>query len=257
MVIGPQKPFLPEESAALNRFIDRGGRLLLALDPENHLDFHEVLKPLDLEYHAETLANDQAFARRTHQDNDRANLVTVTYTSHPSVTTLQRLGVRAPIILPGAGWINAKRDPKSGVIVDAPIKAHHATFADKNGNFQADPGEERRAWEVAATAVKKDARVFVLADSDCLADEALPAGGNQLMALDVSHRLMGDEAYTGATSTEADVPLSHTRKQDVIWFYGTIFLAPALVILAGLGVTRSGRGRRRAPTGSATQGAAS
>ena len=110
MVIGPQKPFLPEESAALNRFIDRGGRLLIALDPENHVDMPEVLKPLDLEYHDVMLANDQAFARRTHQDNDRTNLVTVTYSSHPSVTTLQRLGVRAPIILPGAGWINANRD---------------------------------------------------------------------------------------------------------------------------------------------------
>jgi hypothetical protein len=247
MVLGPQKPFLPEESAALNRFIDRGGRLLLALDPENHVDMHEVLKPLDLEYHAETLANDQAFARRTHQDNDRTNLVTVTYTSHPSVTTLQRLGVRAPIILPGAGWINAKRDPKSGVTVDSPIKAHHATFVDKNGNFQADPGEERRAWEVAATAVKKDARVFVLADSDLLDDEALPVAANQLLALDVSHWLMGDEAYTGITSTEADTPISHTRKQDVVWFYGTIFLGPALVIAAGLGVTRRGRRRKGKP----------
>jgi hypothetical protein len=243
MVLGPQKPFLPEESAALNRFIDRGGRLLLALDPENHVDMHEVLKPLDLEYHAETLANDQAFARRTHQDIDRANLVTVTYTSHPSVTTLQRLGVRAPIILPGAGWVNAKRDPKSGVTVDSPVKAHHATFVDKNGNFQADPGEERRAWEVAATAVKKDARVFVLADSDALDDEVLPVAANQLLALDVSHWLMGDEAFTGITSTEADTPISHTRKQDTVWFYGTIFLGPALVIAAGLGVTR--RGRRR------------
>ncbi len=32
---------------------------------------HEVLKPLELEYHDVTLANDQAFARRTHQDTDR------------------------------------------------------------------------------------------------------------------------------------------------------------------------------------------
>jgi hypothetical protein len=251
MIIGPQKPFLPEESAALNRFIDRGGRLLIALDPENHVDMHEVLKPLYLEYKDVTLANDQAFARRTHQDNDRTNLVTVTYTSHPSVTTLQRMGVRAPIILPGAGWINTDRDRKADVIVDAPIKAHHATFPDRNGNFQQDPGEDRRAWELAATAVKKDARVFVLADSDALSDDVLPAAANQLLAVDVAHWLMGDEAYTGITSTEADVPITHTRKQDVIWFYGTIFLAPALVIVGGVMVTRRGprRGRRLASAG--------
>jgi gliding motility-associatede transport system auxiliary component len=248
MIIGPQKPFLPEELAALNRYVDRGGRLLIALDPENHVTMREVLAPLDLEYKDETLANDQVFARRTHQDNDHLNLVTATYTSHPSVTTLQRLGARAPIILPGAGWINTKRDRKSGVTVDSPIKAHHATFVDKNGNFQQDPGEDRRAWEIGATAVKKEARVFLLADSDSLSDDVIPVAANQLLAVDVVHWLMGDEAYSGVASTEADVPISHTRKQDVIWFYGTIFLAPALVIAAGVLVTRSGRRRGPAAT---------
>ncbi len=149
--------------------------------------------------------------------------------------------------------------------VDSPIKAHHATFADKNGNFQADPGEDRRAWEVAATAVKKDARVFVLADSDLFDDEALPVAANQLLAVDVSHWLMGDEAFTGQTSTEADAPVSHTRKQDVIWFYGTIFLGPALVLAAGVMVTRKTRRESgAAPTApgaptspAATQGATS
>jgi hypothetical protein len=246
-VIGPQKPFLPEESAALSRFIDRGGRVLIALDPENKVDMHEVLEPLQLTYMPEMLANDQVFARRTHQDSDRANLVTATFTSHPSVTTLQRLANRAFLIFPGAGWINTKRDRSTAVPVDAPIKAHYATFVDKNGNFQPDPGEDRRAWELAATAVKKDARVFLLADSDCLDDEAIRAGANELLALDVAHWLVGDEAYAGVASTEADVPITHTRKQDVVWFYGTIFLAPALVLGAGVFVTR--RRRRRPPTG--------
>ncbi len=159
-------------------------------------------------------------------------------------------------MLPGAGWINTDPKRKPDITVDAPIKAHHATFPDKNGNFQQDPGEDRRAWEVAATAVKKDARVFVLADSDAFDDEALPAGANQLMALDVAHWLMGDEAYTGLTSTEADVPISHTRKQDVIWFYGTIFLAPVLVILAGIGVTRA-PAAPRAPSTPASNGRSS
>jgi hypothetical protein len=51
------------------------------------------------------------------------------------------------------------------------------------------------------------------------------------------------------TSTEADTPVSHTRKQDVIWFYGTIFLGPALVLALGVMVTRRTRGKRRRPAG--------
>ena len=103
--------------------------------------------------------------------------------------------------------------------------------------------------ELGATAVKKDARVFVLADSDCLADEAIRAGGNELLALDLAHWLVGDEAYAGVASTEADVPITHTRKQDVVWFYSTIFLAPALVIGVGVAVTRGTRRRKRRPGG--------
>jgi hypothetical protein len=243
MVIGPQQKFLPEELASLNRYIDRGGRVLIALDPENNVDMKEILEPLNLTYTPERLANDQVFARRTHQDVDRANIVTATFTSHPSVTTLQRLGGRAPVIFPGAGWINTKRDRTAVIPVDAPIKAHHATFADKNGNYTQDPGEDRRAWELGATAIKKDARIFVLADSDCLSDDAIKVAANELLAMDVVHWLMGDEAYSGTVSTEADVPITHTRKQDVIWFYSTIFVAPALVI--GVGVIITGRGRRR------------
>jgi hypothetical protein len=178
--------------------------------------------------------------------SDRANLVTATFTSHPSVTTLQRLGPRASVVLPGAGWINTKRERTSVIPVDAPIKAHFATFKDANGNFTMDPGEDKRAWELAATATKKDARVFVIADSDWIADEAIKVPGNGVLAGDVIKWLMGDEAFSGQTSTEADVKITHTKKQDVVWFYSTIFLAPSLVIGAGVLVTRkSRRGRRQ------------
>ncbi len=245
-IIGPRTPFQPEEYAAINRYIDGGGRVLIALDPENKVDMNEVLKPLNLEFKAEPLANDQAFARRMEQKiSDRANLVTATFSASPSVSTLQRLGPRGSIVLPGAGWINTKRDRTSAIPVDAPIKAHFATFNDKNGNFTQDPGEEKRAWELAATAIKKDARVFVIADSDWIGDEAIKVPGNGVLALDVIKWLMGDEAFSGQTSTEADVKITHTKKQDVVWFYSTIFLAPALVLGAGVMVTRKSRRKRR------------
>ena len=115
--------------------------MLIALDPENKVDMKEVLEPLNLEFMAEPLANDQAFARRTHQDSDRANLVTATFSSHPSVTTLQRLGMRAPVDPARAPAGSTPSASRTGAIpVDAPIKAHYATFVDKNGNFTAGPG---------------------------------------------------------------------------------------------------------------------
>ena len=67
---------------------------------------------------------------------------------------------------------------------------------------------------------------------------------------------MGDEAFSGQTSTEADVKITHTRKQDVAWFYSTIFLAPALVIGAGVVVTRNARRKRRQGKGGDKRGGA-
>src|SRR4029079_4170563 len=97
----------------------------------------------------------------------------------------------------------------------------------------------------SSRAVKKEARVFVIADSDWMGDEAIKVPGNGVLALDVIHWLMGDESFSGQTSTEADVKITPPRKQGVAWFSSPIFLAPALVIGAGVVVTRSSRRRRR------------
>jgi hypothetical protein len=245
LVIGPQEPFLKDEMASINRFVDRGGRVLIALDPENHVDMKEVLDPLQLEYKSVTLASDQAFARRTHTAADHSNIVTASFSSHPAVTTLARIGARAPVFLFGSGWIDAKRGRPIEIQVDAPIKAHYSTWADKNSNYLFDPGEERRAWEVTGAVTKGLGRAFVIADSDLFGDEAIAAPGNELLVLDVMHWLMGDEAYQGLVASEQDLPISHTRKQDVAWFYSTIFLAPALVLGAGWLTTK--RRRRKAP----------
>jgi ABC-type uncharacterized transport system len=251
-IIGPTRPFSADESAAVNRYMNKGGRLLVALDPENKITLHEILDPLQLEFHPETLANDQVFARRTHTDGDRTNLVTSSFTSHPAVTTLARVGQRAPVVLPGAGWIDAKRGRPIEIQVDSPIKSHYATWADKNHNFQFDPDEQRRAYEVAAASVKGLSRAFVIADSDCFSDDAVTVAGNELLVLDVMHWLMGDEAYSGLSSTEMDLPVSHTRKEDVAWFYSTIFLSPVVVLGIGYFVTKRRRKPKVAPASTST-----
>lgn len=238
VVAGPQKPFQPEEVAAINRYMDKGGRLLLALDPEAGLDQKEILAPFGLKYHPVMLANDQAFARRTHQLSDRTNLITGQYSVHPSVTSLQKLGFRAPVIMPSAGWLEPIKDRAKDISIESPITAHHQTFEDKNGNYEPDQGEDRRGWELTAAGSKSTARIFVLADSDSISDAVLRYGGNGLMVLDVVRWLIGEEGYIGTTANEADVPISHTRKQDVAWFYSSIFLTPALVLGIGFIVTR-------------------
>ncbi len=285
MVVGPEKPFLPEEVAALQRYLERGGRLFLALDPpallpggantptdatatsSDETAWKELLTPLGLRYLPTTLANDQIYLSRSHQASDRINIATGSYSAHPSVTTLSHLGMRAPLILPGAGAldeINPKGRP-IGTGVDFPVRAQIATFNDVNGNFTFDPpAEQRRAWQLAAAVLRKRAkdlpkpspgatptdlgnegemRTLVVASSGALSDGFL-APGNVYYIVDGMKWLLGDEALAGEVTSEVDAPMAHTRKQDVWWFYSTIFLMPLLVLGVGAVSTRR---RRRSP----------
>jgi hypothetical protein len=86
-------------------------------------------------------------------------------------------------------------------------------------------------------------RAFVLGDADAMSDAAVgPEGtgadGNVLLLADAVRWLGGEESFAGAVSTAEDVRIEHTKQKDMVWFYGTIFAAPALVLGSGLLYTR-------------------
>jgi hypothetical protein len=260
MIIGPTKEFLPEETQSIARYLERGGRLLVALDPDGAadagVDLDATLKLTGLHYNKTILANDQIYARRTQQQVDRTNIATGSYSSHPSVTSLSHLGMRAPMVLFGAGSLEEVKGKDASLSIDFSVRAHPATWMDTNKNFTYDTGEVKKAYNLAAAVVKKKAggkpaeemRALVVADSDAVADTLITNPGNAYFVLDGLKWLVGDEGITGEISSEADVPITHTRKQDVTWFYTSIFGVPALVLGFGWSMSaRRRRSRRAAP----------
>ncbi len=252
VLVGPTKPLLPEEVASLQRYFDKGGRIFIALDPESG-DAHELLAPLGIKYVTTVLANDVAMARKTNQLSDRQNIVTAGFSSHPSVTTLGRYGGRAPVIMIGAGHFEEDKATKpKDEVIDTTVRAHNATWDDQNGNFTFDaPAEKRRTYELAMAVTKKgkdkdkkdEGRIILAADSDFMSDGVIGAYGNPLFVLDGAKWLAGDESITGEVSNENDVPIVHTKKQDQVWFYGSSFLGPLIVLGIGFFVVGRKRGR--------------
>ncbi|HXU80809.1 MAG TPA: hypothetical protein VN914_05395, partial [Polyangia bacterium] len=59
--------------------------------------------------------------------------------------------------------------------------------------------------------------------------------------------LGGEEQITGTISNEEDVAIVHTRRQDLVWFYTSIFVVPALVLGLGVIMNRNRRTTRKAP----------
>ncbi|MFZ5468830.1 MAG: Gldg family protein [Myxococcota bacterium] len=253
LVFGPQAAFTEPEAAALKAYFERGGRLLIALDPEPKLAFDELLLPLGLTFVPQVLANDVAYARKTHQLSDRTIIGTNTFSMHPAVSTNGRQGL--PMYLMGAGQLEERKGKPTEVAVDFAVRAHASTWNDVDGNFQHDaPNETRRAFGLGAAVTRKptttakaeeEGRALVLADSDAVADEILPAArGNAYFVLDGLKWLLGDEAITGTTNVEKDAPLQRTRGLDSFFFYSTMFLAPAAVVFAGYLAARRRRVKR-------------
>ncbi len=255
LMIGPRRPLMASESEALLRYFERKGRLLVALEPEGGEAATELLKGLSLHYDPTVLANDKIFWARTRQKADRIGIATGSYAHHPSIELLNSYGMRLPLVLLGSGSLSRPDKPAANApSVSFIVHAEAGTYDDRDGNFEFDaPKETRKAYELAAAISKSasspedESRALVLADSDMLADELLVNRANGMLAYSMVRWLTGDERLAGTMGSEEDVPVRHTRKQDVVWFYASVFAAPTLLLGLGFVATRRRRTSRRAP----------
>ena len=243
VVDGPTRAFLPEEIAALKRYVAGGGHLMLMLDPTAHVD-----PPLDavagVTFHPEVLLNEKAFIRRSHTPEDFALMLTNRYGTQASMTTLSRLSFRLVMITPFSGWLEPT---KAGLHLDPTVQSMPGTWADANGNHAFDTGETRKTFTLALAGAgegKTPARVAVLASSAALSDAVLRNRANYQYAMDTFRWLAGDDALSGTIDNEQDVRIRLSGTRDKVWFYGTVFVVPLLIL--GMGLFRVSRRRRSA-----------
>jgi hypothetical protein len=248
LVLGPRRPFLDEELAALDRYLARGGALLLALDAAGELRLGPLERRLGVRFDPTLIADDRAHLRQRNNPSDNLLLVTDQFSSHAAVTTLSRSRAGAGIIAPSSGSL-VDVDLAAVPEDDRPTRTHvvrsmASSFADRNGNHTLDAGEQRASHNLVAAIEAKKMRAFVMA-SPAMASDLLVANIvlNAGLVADGLKWLGGEEQLAGETTSEKDVPIEHTRSADVAWFYGTIVGAPLLVLGAGLAFT--GRRRRR------------
>jgi len=262
LVLGPRKPFLDAELDALDRYLARGGALFLALDATGQTQLGPLEKRLGVRLDPTLLADDRQHLRQRNNNSDNRLLVTDRFSAHASVTTLARSHAGAALVAPSSGSLVDANvpdtvPPKRTYVV----RTLASTFADKNGNDVLDGDEKRASYNLvaaveatappAAAAPGKEPphamRAFVVAAAPMISDVLLSnVGLNAALVGDGIKWLGGEERLAGATTSEKDLPIEHTRSADVAWFYGTIVGAPLLVLGAGLTFTTRRRRRRGA-----------
>ncbi|MBP6633674.1 MAG: Gldg family protein [Kofleriaceae bacterium] len=278
MVLAPTQPLANEELAALDRYLGKGGRLLVALDPQGQAGLGPLEGRLGLTFQRGSLTDDKVYLRQRGNASDRRWAVTTQFSAHASTTTLSR-AVDKGLLLIDAGalrevpfTVDADKSKKTMV-----IRSMASSWLDLEGgaDFTFDEGSEKRDRYNIGAAVEgpkvpgepdkdgkpteKDGwRAMVFADGDLFADLAIsefgPSGPVTVIMVsgplldDASKWLGGEEIFVGEVTSEEDVAIKHTKNKDSAWFLMMVVGAPLLVLGIGLGYTWLRRRTRGKPS---------
>lgn len=261
LVLGPRTPLLDEELATLERYVARGGNVLIALDPMSDAGLGALERRLGLRFDRTSLVDDKNFVA---QRGPRW-AVTNQLSSHASITSLSKAAANAGVLLLDAGSLEEVPFAEDAVVDGAEpkrtfvIRAMKEAFRDANGDGAFTDGEKRDRWPVAAAvegpkttgddgAEQAGWRAMVFADVDLFVDRPTQQGGQLFletwggpMPEDAIKWVGGEEVFSGEITVENDVEINLTKAQDSWRFLVTIVLAPMLVLVAGLLGTRRRR----------------
>ncbi len=257
LIIDPTEDFLPEELRAMENYLDGGGRMLTILDPDSSSNISGLLERYGVRFVGTPLGNDRYHMRANYNKSDRYNLFTNRTSSHPSVNTLSRNASRLAAVLMRTGYLEKSDSRKKDARVVMTLRSMPDTWEGEGPG--GDGGESKgaqRTFDLGAAVTmavveqadaaddggKKEMKLLVYADADAFSDKVLGNQGNYFLFDDGLKWMFEDEKLLGGVKPEEDVRILHTKEEDVVWFYTTIFGMPLLIL--GIGIVYN-RLRRR------------
>lgn len=261
-LIGPRKAMLEAERDALLRYVEAGGALFLAVDPDVEADpeLDPLLTALGVRVDRTVLAHDSKYARLAENPSrtDRTALVTNRFTTHDSLSVLGKMTQQAAVVVSSAGSLDKIEglSKEGGPDVQVTIRSMTGTWQDGNGDleFQKD-GEKKDVFQLVAAVQlpKKEGaegpggRAVVMTDADLVSDLVLMRNpGNGQLLVDGVRWLEDNLELAAEISEVEDVAILHTKNEDKAWFYGTTLGVPAALLGFGLVIGRRTKRRKSA-----------
>ncbi len=154
---GPTHPLFPGEQAALNAYLDRGGRMLLLLDPEGEHQPDGLLAHLGLAYDRTPLAHGRYFLQDglSRTPAERYNLVTNKYSNHPATKTVSRFSHDLPVAMPTTGSLRRAKGARRDNRITFLVRSLPNTWADTDGDFNHGKDEPFKVFQLAAAVSRK------------------------------------------------------------------------------------------------------
>jgi ABC-type uncharacterized transport system involved in gliding motility auxiliary subunit len=254
VVAGPEKELTEAEHAALESYLEGGGRLLLMTDPFSPVRFEELLEPWGLRAPAAVISD------------PRAGLAGSPYTpiinlygNHPTVSSMGSNQTRFPTVGPvewfegddslvfHATIVNTSPDAWGEVDLEAVRQGKVARYnsdvdiMNTRGGLGIAAVAFRRSWADATRRArrgesKKETRIALFGDSEFASDGYYAEQWNSSLFLNVVNWLAEEEVLIGSRQPVTQEKLQLPTRRDFTRLHVMLWTPPVAMGLIGLGV---------------------
>jgi len=262
IVAGPKNDFFPQEIDALKKYLDKGGKLLLLIDPPDRPDSPALKNLIALAHDwGMDLGNDivvDASGMGRLFGGDASVPVAASYPTHAITKNGQ---FRVITAYPLARSVTAVSGGVNGHTAQAFVETGPNSWAETDikalltsGQAALDEGKGDKKGPIAIGAVatgsvtapadakaaspdapKPETRVAVMGDSDFAANNALGIPGNRDLFLNVVGWLSQQENLISIRPKEADdrrITLTATQQSNIMWF--SLVIVPGSIFGTGI-----------------------
>ncbi len=242
VILGPKGPFVPEEIAALDAYVQRGGSLFVLFDVHGSPSLIPFLEGYNVRL-PDVVAVDPA--KRLYAGEVITYRVSATAKPHPML-----LSVNAPPIFSLARVVEVREDLAKGIIARPVLATSGNGFATAFGNIGKDgiatfvagrdiSGPVPIAGEVTVKKGDKLGRIVVFGDADMLNNSLLDQGGNRDLFINAVNWLADDQDILGerpSRETPGVTTFVMTEKEGRWLLTMSTVVLPGLFFLTGIAV---------------------
>ena len=243
VVAGPERNLLPAELGALERYLERGGRLLALLEPGTSTNLEQLLVRWGFEFPSGVLA-DRAGSPLL-EDPKPVSLLLRAYNPFHPVT--RKLSNRTMLLVPSARAVVPAHKPQPDDDLEALVFASRSAWLESqvadalaDRSIAPDPGEAIGGELPIAAAGRYprpggEARIVVIGDRDFASNRLLGALYNRDLFLNAAAWLAGEDEHIAIRPkvwTPHQDPF--TLQQTLAYFYFLAFALPEVLLLLGI-----------------------